>query len=140
MGSTPWDAAWRQATGRLWGRFHEAGIEIGELPVQTDLPQVLIDPALCRGVFELLFLNALPNLKQGDRLSINAAVVADRMALTFGPLPVPVPSADPEPVADPNAAAPRGLGLAEARLLLQAFGGSIRQEAEMVVMELPLAS
>ena len=136
----PWDAAWRQATGRLWGRFHEQGIKVIDVPVNADLPLIFVDAALTRGVFELLFINALPRLQADDEIRIEASASDASMVLRFGPLPLSASEAHEQPLEKPTDSAPTAQSLAEAQILLAAFGGTVQQDGDMVVMELPLAS
>jgi two-component system sensor histidine kinase HydH len=103
-----------------------------ELDVDADLPEVAVDPDKIKQVLLNIFLNSLAALKEGGKLTIEFAPMADNVAVIISDTGIGIEKTDLPSIYDPyftSKPAGTGLGLAIVQKIMEAHGGRINVES-----------
>ena len=102
--------------------------------LNSSLPQIMLDLMKIKRVFSILIKNAVEAMPNGGRLVISTGISGDRILATVSDTGIGIPEAAREKIFVAFGSKKKGgfgLGLAAAKAIVEAHGGSISFESEV---------
>ena len=102
--------------------------------LNSSLPQIMLDLMKIKRVFSILIKNAVEAMPNGGRLVISTGISGDRILATVSDTGIGIPEAAHEKIFVAFGSKKKGgfgLGLAAAKAIVEAHGGSISFESEV---------